>query len=80
MQRRSVLKGVGRMDKEKILRMLDEADDIVCELYRQGTDYSKDYRCKSLREKLKAISAEITAPPKSKGDHIRQMTEEEFAE
>jgi len=66
------------MNREKILRLLDEADDIVSALYRQGAN--KDYKCKSLREKLKAIAAEITAPPKSNADRIRQMTDEELAE
>lgn len=66
------------MDKAKILRLLDEADDIVSALYRQGAN--KDYKCKSLREKLKAIASEITAPPKSNADRIRQMTDEELAE
>lgn len=65
------------MDKAKILRLLEEADDIVSALYRQGAN--KDYKCKSLREKLKAISAEITAPPKTNADRIRQMTDEELA-
>ena len=65
------------MDKAKILRLLDEADDIVAALYRQGAN--KDYKCKSLREKLKAIAAEITAPPKSNADRIRKMTDEELA-
>ena len=65
------------MDKAKILRLLDESDDIVSALYRQGAN--KDYKCKSLREKLRAISAEITEPPKSNGDRIRQMTDEEIA-
>lgn len=65
------------MDKEKILRLLYEADDIVSALYRQGAN--KDYKCKSLREKLKAIEAEINTPPKTNGDRIRQMTDEELA-
>jgi hypothetical protein len=65
------------MDKAKILRLLDEADDIVSALYRQGAN--KEYKCKSLREKLKAIAAEITAPPKTNADRIRQMTVEELA-
>ena len=41
-----------------ILRLLDEADDIVSALYRQGAN--KDYKCKSLREKLRAIEKELT--------------------
>ena len=65
------------MDKAKILRLLDEADEIVSALYRQGAN--KDYKCKALREKLKAIAAEITSPPKSNADRIRQMTDEELA-
>lgn len=65
------------MDKVKILRLIDEADDIVSALYRQGAN--KDYKCKSLREKLKAITEEITAPPKSNADSIRQMTDDELA-
>jgi hypothetical protein len=66
------------MNKAKILRLLDEADDIVSALYRQGAN--KDYKCKSLREKLNAISTEITAPPKSNADRIRQMTDEELCD
>lgn len=41
-----------------ILRLLDEADDIISALYRQGVN--KDYKCKSLREKLRAIENELT--------------------
>lgn len=66
------------IDIKRIIQLLDEADDIVSALYRQGAN--KDYKCKSLREKLKAIYAEITTPPKSNGDRIRQMTDEELAE
>ena len=65
------------MDKAKIMRLLDEADDIVSALYRQGAN--KDYKCKSLREKLQAIAAEISEKPKSNADHIRQMTDDELA-
>ena len=65
------------MDKAKIMRLLDEANDIVSALYRQGAN--KDYKCKSLREKLQAIAAEISEKPKSNADHIRQMTEDELA-
>ena len=71
------MRTISDIDRAAILRLLDEADDIVSALYRQGAN--KDYKCKSLREKLKAIAAEITAPPKSNGDRIRQMTDEELA-
>lgn len=72
------------MNQAKILRLFDEADDIVSALYRQGAN--KDYKCKSLREKLKAIAAEISEKPKSNdekkkitnGDRIRNMTDEEL--
>lgn len=66
------------MDKAKIIRLLDEADDIVSSLYRQGA--YREYKCKKLREKLNAIAEEINAPPKSNADSIRQMTDEELAE
>lgn len=66
------------MDKVKILRLLDEADDIVSALYRQGAN--KDYKCKSLREKLKAIAAEISEKPKTNGDKIRAMSNDELVE
>lgn len=62
------------MDKVKILRLLDEADNIVSALYRQGAN--KDYKCKSLHEKLKVIAEEIGAQPKSNADRIRAMTDE----
>jgi hypothetical protein len=65
------------MDKAKIIRLLDEANDIVSALYRQGAN--KDYKCKSLREKLNAIGEEINIQPKSNADRIRQMTVEELA-
>lgn len=45
------------MDRAKILRLLDEADEIVSVLYRQGSN--KDYKCKSLREKLNEIRNEL---------------------
>ena len=45
------------IDKAKILLLLDEADDIVSALYRQGAN--KDYKCRSLREKLKAVETEL---------------------
>lgn len=46
------------IDRAAILRLLDEADDIVNALYKQGAN--KDYKCKSLREKLKEIGKELT--------------------
>jgi hypothetical protein len=46
------------IDRIDILRLLDEADDIVSALYRQGAN--KYYKCKSLHEKLKAIGKELT--------------------
>lgn len=46
------------VDAAKILRLIDEVDDIVSALYRQGAN--KDYKCKSIREKLKEIEKELT--------------------
>jgi hypothetical protein len=66
------------VDKSKIIRLIEAADDIVSALYRQGAN--KDYKCKELREKMNAIAAAINDPPKSNADCIRQMTDEELAE
>lgn len=54
------------MDRAKILRLLDEADEIVAALYRQGAN--TDYKCKHLREKLRAIEAEIDTAEEGNSD------------
>lgn len=66
------------MDKRKIIRLIEEADEIVSALYQQGAN--KDYKCKALREKLNAITAEITKLPEKNADRVRQMTEAELVD
>lgn len=67
------------MDKTKILRLCNEIEMIMCEVSNTGhTMQDCDYE--AVDKRLKAIVAEITAPPKTNGDRIRQMTDEELAE
>jgi hypothetical protein len=76
----AVLKGVDGMDKAKILRLCNEIEDEVTDIAFNSTHKHIYDFCESIREYLKAIAAEITAPPKSNADRIRQMTDEELAE
>ncbi len=63
-------------DTERILRLCNEIEMIMCEIYNTGhTMQNCDYE--AVDKRLKAIAAEITAPPKSNGDRIRQMTDDE---
>ena len=68
------------MDKAKILRLCNEIEDEVTDIAFNSTHKHIYDCCESIREYLKAISAEITAPPKSNADRIRQMTDEELAD
>ena len=74
----AVLKGVDGMDKAKILRLCNEIEDEVTDIAFNSTHKHIYDLCESIREYLKAIAAEITAPPKSNADRIRQMTDEEL--
>ena len=52
---------------------------IMCEVSNTGhTMQDCDYE--AVDKRLKSIVAEITAPPKTNGDRIRQMTDKELAE
>ena len=68
------------MDKEKILRLCNEIEDEVTDIAFNSTHKHIYDCCESIREYLKAIASEITAPPKSNADRIRQMTDEELAD
>lgn len=68
------------MDKAEILRMCNDIEDEVTDIAFNSTHKHIYDCCKSIREYLKEIAEEITAPPKSNGDRIRQMTDEELAE
>lgn len=65
------------MDKEKIIRMCNEIEDEVTDIAFNSTHKHIYDCCESIREYLKEIKAEITAPPKSNADRIRQMTDDE---
>lgn len=67
------------MDKAKILRLCNEIEIIMCEIYNTGNMMqNSDYE--AVDKRLKSITEEITAPPKTNGDRIRQMTDKEIAE
>lgn len=68
------------MDKAKILRLCNEIEDEVTDIAFNSTHKHIYDCCESIREYLKEIAAEITAPPKSNADRIRQMTDEELAD
>lgn len=68
------------MDKAKILRMCNDIEDEVTDIAFNSTHKHIYDCCESIREYLKEIAAEISAKPKSNGDRIRQMTDEELAE
>ncbi len=66
------------MNKTKILQLCNEIEMIMCEVSNTGhTMQDCDYE--GVDKRLKAIVAEITAPPKTNGDRIRQMTDKELA-
>lgn len=66
------------MNKTKILQLCNEIEVIMCEISNTGhTMQNCDYE--AVDKRLKAIVAEITAPPKTNGDRIRAMTDEELA-
>ena len=66
------------MDKSKILCLCNEIEMLMGEISNTGyTMQDCDYE--AIDKRLKAIVAEITAPPKTNGDRIRQMTDKELA-
>lgn len=67
------------MDEAKILRMCNDIEDEVTDIAFNSTHKHIYDCCESIREYLKEIAAEITSPPKTNADRIRQMTDEELA-
>lgn len=66
------------MDKAKILRLCESLEtDITALRMTERIEY--DFYS-TMIDAVQAISAEITAPPKTIGDRIRQKTDEELAE
>ena len=67
------------MDKAKILRLCDEIEDIAKEI-QERTMKDSYFTGQTIINKVLVIAAEISEPPKSNADRIRQMTDEELAE
>ena len=65
------------MDKAKIAKLCNEIEDIACDISQQTMNDIVSAESRMIFDKAKEIAAEITAPPKSNGDRIRQMTDEE---
>jgi hypothetical protein len=68
------------MDKSKVAKLCNEIEDIVCDISQQTMNEIISAESRMIFDKAKEIAAEITAPPKSNADLIRQMTDEELAE
>lgn len=66
------------MDKEKIAKLCNEIEDVACDIARITMNDIISAESRMVFDKAKEISAEITAPPKSNADRIRQMTDEEL--
>ena len=67
------------MDKEKIAILCNEIEDIVCDISQQTMNDIVSAESRIIFDKAKEIAAEISAPPKSNADRIRQMEDEELA-
>lgn len=68
------------MDEVKIAKLCNEIEDIACDISQQTMYDIISAESRMIFDKAKDIFAEITAPPKSNADRIRQMTDEELAE
>lgn len=67
------------MDKDKILRLCNEIENIATEI-KERTMKDSYFMAQTIIEKVLEISVDISEPPKTNGDNIRQMTDEEIAE
>ncbi len=67
------------MDKDKILRLCNEIEDIATEI-QERTMKDSYFMAQTIINKVLVIAAEINEPPKTNGDHIRKMADEELAE
>lgn len=67
------------MDKAKILRLCNEIKYVVNEL-ADCCEIIDLHTHTMLIDKLRGIAAEISEPPRSNADYIRQMTDEELAD
>ena len=67
------------MDKAKIAKLCNEIEDIACDISQQTMDDIISAELRMIFDKAKEIAVEITAPPKTNADRIRQMTDEELS-
>lgn len=65
------------MDEVKIAKLCNEIEDIACDISQQTMYDIISAESRMIFDKAKDIFAEITAPPKSNGDRIRKMTDDE---
>lgn len=64
----------------EIWKLCNEIEDIACDISQQTMNDIVSAESRMIFDKAKEITAETTAPPKSNGDRIRQMTDEKLAE
>ena len=67
------------MDKDKIIRLCNDIEDIATGI-RERTMKDSYFMTQTIINKVREISTEISEPPKTNGDIIRQMTDDELAE
>lgn len=66
------------MDKERILRLCNQIEMIIVTICNTGYTIQPGDE-EAIFNRTKAIMDEVSAPPKSNADRIRQMTDEELA-
>ena len=68
------------MNQAKIAELCNAIEDIACDISQQTMNDIVSAESRMIFDKAKEIAAEITAPPKSNSDRIRQMADEELAD
>ena len=68
------------MRTAKIAKLCNDIEDVACDIARITINDVISAESRMIFDKAKEIAAEITAPPKSNADRIRQMTYEELSE
>ena len=66
------------MDKTKILRLCNEIEDIAKEI-QERTMKDSYFMAQQVINKVLVIYAEVSTKPKTNGDMVRAMTDEELA-
>ena len=68
------------IDRAAILRLCNDIEDIACDISQQTMNDIVSAESRMIFDKAKEIAAKIREHPKTNGDRIRQMTDEELAE